>query len=63
MAHRTDVIPVEVNLEPDNPKQICTDPVCGMKVERVHSRFMAFRGGETYYFCSRECREKFAPSK
>jgi alkyl hydroperoxide reductase subunit F len=34
------------------------DPVCGMPVEAT-SEFSAECGGETYYFCSVGCREKY----
>jgi len=34
------------------------DPVCGMYVAEA-SAFPHHRGGEVYYFCSSECREKF----
>src|SRR5262249_48975233 len=35
-----------------------TDPVCGMKVDRKAAKTMCF-GGETYYFCSDDCRQAF----
>lgn len=38
------------------------DPVCGMPVESS-SEFAAECGGETYYFCSAGCREKFLCDK
>ena len=37
-----------------------TDPVCGMKVDRHTTRYRATHNGQTYYFCSARCREKFA---
>jgi uncharacterized protein len=36
-----------------------TDPVCGMKVDRAKALRIE-REGETHYFCSSGCREKFA---
>jgi uncharacterized membrane protein YraQ (UPF0718 family) len=35
-----------------------TDPVCGMKVDRSKAR-TADREGETFYFCSEDCRQAF----
>ena len=37
---------------------MATDPVCGMAVERERT-VSAKRDGETYWFCSRGCREEF----
>ena len=34
------------------------DPVCGMEVDETNA-LSAERDGETFYFCSRSCREKF----
>jgi Cu+-exporting ATPase len=34
------------------------DPICGMTVETATS-LHAERDGETFYFCSEHCREKF----
>jgi P-type Cu+ transporter len=34
------------------------DPVCGMEVDET-SEFMSKEGGQTTYFCSEECKEKF----
>jgi len=36
-----------------------TDPICGMKAG-PDSPFRMVKGGETFYFCSRHCLEKFA---
>lgn len=36
-----------------------TDPICGMKVSPATAAGTAERGGETFYFCSNGCREKF----
>lgn len=34
------------------------DPVCGMEVEE-DTPFKSHRGGETIYFCSPSCKQKF----
>ena len=34
------------------------DPVCGMAVDPATS-LQAEREGETFYFCSEQCRQKF----
>jgi uncharacterized protein len=36
-----------------------TDPVCGMKVDRAKALRLA-HAGATYYFCSEDCRNRFA---
>ncbi|MHB8450550.1 MAG: permease, partial [Mycobacteriales bacterium] len=36
------------------------DPVCGMQVEKAHAPATFSRDGETYWFCSDHCRERFA---
>ena len=36
-----------------------TDPVCGMKVKVDGSTLSATHLGQTYYFCSSKCRDKF----
>jgi Cu+-exporting ATPase len=36
-----------------------TDPVCGMKVDPQTAEHRAAHEGQTYYFCSAKCREKF----
>ncbi|MEO6034667.1 MAG: heavy metal translocating P-type ATPase, partial [Verrucomicrobiota bacterium] len=35
------------------------DPICGMKVDESSARSTK-RGGETFYFCSEHCRQKFS---
>jgi len=37
-----------------------TDPVCGMKVDIGTATLSASHAGQTYYFCSQKCLEKFA---
>ena len=36
-----------------------TDPVCGMQIEQSQAAAQTTHEGQTYYFCSVECREKF----
>jgi Cu+-exporting ATPase len=36
------------------------DPVCGMTVDPSRAAGKAEHGGETYYFCSKRCAERFA---
>ena len=35
------------------------DPVCGMEVNEGASAATAEHHGQTYYFCSRDCKEAF----
>ena len=35
------------------------DPVCGMTVDPAKAAGASTREGETYYFCSRPCKETF----
>ncbi|MDZ4696696.1 MAG: YHS domain-containing protein [Xanthomonadales bacterium] len=35
------------------------DPVCGMTVDQPKAAAASVYGGNTYYFCSRSCRDKF----
>jgi Cu+-exporting ATPase len=39
--------------------EVATDPVCGMKVDTATSKHRLEHGGQTFYFCSGRCREKF----
>ena len=59
MAHQTNVHAVKQQISPEEPKAKATDPVCGMEIERRSSRHMVFRGEDTFYFCSRQCKETF----
>jgi YHS domain-containing protein len=36
-----------------------TDPVCGMTIESEKSATREVWQGQTYYFCSTTCQEKF----
>jgi hypothetical protein len=40
------------------PQTLKKDPVCGTFVSPA-TAVQKTRGGETYYFCSAECRDKF----
>jgi YHS domain-containing protein len=40
------------------PPETDTDPVCGKKVRTDQAR-ASVHDGMVYYFCSRECRERF----
>jgi Cu+-exporting ATPase len=35
------------------------DPVCGMEVDEKTSQDRSTFNGETYYFCSSDCKEEF----
>ncbi len=35
------------------------DPSCGMEVNPITAKFSMKKNGETFYFCSRECQDKF----
>jgi Cu+-exporting ATPase len=39
-------------------KTVTKDPICGMTVDEA-SALQAERNGETFYFCSDRCRQKF----
>ena len=51
--------PVTALFEPPVPEGKARDPVCGMTVTVATAKHKAEQGGETYYFCSNGCREKF----
>lgn len=36
-----------------------TDPVCGMTLDSAKSAATESRQGQTYYFCSPSCHDKF----
>ena len=40
------------------PQSLKKDPVCGTFVSAA-TTIQKTKGGETYYFCSTECRDKF----
>ena len=35
------------------------DPVCGMEVDERIARETATEHGQTYYFCSKDCKDEF----
>lgn len=35
------------------------DPVCGMEVDERSARDKAIHQGQTYFFCSKDCKEEF----
>jgi Cu+-exporting ATPase len=38
------------------------DPVCGMEVDDKTTKERATHQGQTYYFCSNDCRDEFQAS-
>ena len=38
------------------------DPVCGMEVDESSTKDKAIHQGETYYFCSTDCKDEFQAS-
>jgi len=36
------------------------DPVCSMKINKKEAKFSLEKEGEKYYFCSENCKRKFA---
>ncbi len=44
---------------PEAGATLVRDPVCGMSVDPDHAEYRSFRNGETYYFCSAGCQERF----
>ena len=43
----------------DHPAKSVRDPVCGMDVEPDSTNYADSFGGQTYFFCSQHCLEKF----
>jgi len=48
-----------LNESPNRKRQTVTDPVCGMTVDPESAAGSFDYKGETYYFCSLHCLEKF----
>ncbi|GIW83177.1 MAG: hypothetical protein KatS3mg105_4984 [Gemmatales bacterium] len=44
----------------DFQKDAATDPVCGMRISRSAAAASDSFRGHPYFFCSRECQERFA---
>ncbi|MFB6144330.1 MAG: permease [Candidatus Nanohaloarchaea archaeon] len=42
--------------------QKVTDPVCGMEIDPEDAEYSQDVNGETFYFCSKSCRESFNPT-
>lgn len=42
--------------------QTVTDPVCQMTIAKSDAVATVDHGGQTYYFCSRDCAEAFRES-
>jgi Cu+-exporting ATPase len=40
--------------------ELVRDPVCGVQLEKDAAKTQTMYAGETYYFCSQECRDTFA---
>jgi YHS domain-containing protein len=40
------------------PPDRAIDPVCGMTIQTAGAKSAVY-GGEAYYFCSQDCRQKF----
>jgi P-type Cu+ transporter len=52
--------PAEENVSALEASTTPRDPVCGMSVEPAHARGGSLEhGGQTYFFCSPRCRERF----
>ncbi len=45
---------------PEVASALAKDPVCGMSVDPATAKHKAEHAGETVFFCSSRCREKFA---
>jgi len=45
---------------PDAPAEPATDPVCGMQVNKLTSRYRFEHAGQVFHFCCARCREKFS---
>jgi Cu+-exporting ATPase len=52
----------ESEMKPDL-KKTHNDPICGMKVDPENAAAKIEQGGETFYFCSKNCLEKFNEQK
>jgi Cu+-exporting ATPase len=40
-------------------KESAIDPVCGMRVDPANAEYRSVHDGQTYFFCSRGCKESF----
>jgi P-type Cu+ transporter len=48
------------NAAQNEERAVARDPVCGMSVKPHSARYRHEHAGETYFFCSAHCMEKFA---
>src|SRR5690348_7901561 len=46
-------------MQPTTKSVTVIDPVCGMTVDPSTAKYSQAHAGQTYYFCSAGCREKF----
>jgi YHS domain-containing protein len=53
-----DLVSAPKTEEQSGPRELKKDPVCGTFVP-VSSEFSKVAGGETFYFCSAACRDKY----
>ncbi|MDP3955285.1 MAG: YHS domain-containing protein [bacterium] len=44
-------------------KQTVKDPVCGVEMDPKNAKATLEKDGQTYYFCSASCKDKFAQGK
>ena len=44
--------------EMERPQSVI-DPVCGMSVDPANAEYRSVHAGQTYYFCSRGCKDRF----
>src|SRR3989338_10077405 len=40
-------------------RQMPKDPICGMEVDEKNSKFSTAENNKKYYFCSKDCQNKF----
>lgn len=40
-------------------RTVVKDPVCGMELEQAQAAGMSMHEGQTYYFCSKDCKDQF----
>ena len=51
--------PPELHTDPKAELLHATDPVCAMSVDPSHAAGSVAHDGQTYYFCSKSCQQKF----
>ena len=57
-SSQVSIIPIEKSAQAMNDKAKTIDPICGMTVDTA-TALSTERDGETFYFCSQYCLEKF----